>query len=734
MLSTWGRSTGGAGPALDLNLAFPTGGVLDPRITFSRTTNATVTGSNGLIQNAPMNLLTFSEQFDASVWVKAAGTSISANASTAPDGTSTADFWIKGSGTTGAADIYRNVAFIPLNVPSVFSLYFKAAGIPAVRVVGGGSFSPNGQTVFNLSNGTVSGGTGSIQSVGNGWYRCSVFITRTSSTDDIVYIAPCNTNGSFPVGNGVDGVLMWGAQLELGSTAGTYNPTTVKNLLGYTEHFDNAAWTKSNASVDATKVNDIYGQPFAQKITASAGNATILSSYTAVASTPYTFSVSLKRDTGTGNIDITADGTTWVTKTLTTEFQRFDVTASPTAGTKTPGIRVVTSGDAVIAFGAQLSDSASVDPYVYQPVAAPTSTAYYGPRFDYDPVTLAPKGLLIEEQRVNLVLYSNDVGGAGWAQNNVTPTYNAATAPDATVTADLIVDPATAAQHYFSQSVSVTNGTTYTVSFYAKDNGNGKCVFVWSTGSSAFPASTVTFTLTTGIASIIGAGSASMTAVGNGWYRCVATNTATASASAPFYFSLNGLGSYTGSGSGGVYFWGWQLEAGAFATSYIPTVASQVTRAADSASMIGNNFARWYNVNTGTAFVDYATFASGSITLPVMEFSDGTTSNRMLFQNNPAGNSRVLAFVGSSAVVTTLDATATSQTKVAAAYSAGSWAASYNAAAALTNSYAGVVPGQTQLIIGYTTAGGTPRLNGTIKRIAYYPRRLANTELSSITS
>jgi hypothetical protein len=64
----------------------------------------------------------------------------------------------------------------------------------------------------------------------------------------------------------------------------------------------------------------------------------------------------------------------------------------------------------------------------------------------------------------------------------------------------------------------------------------------------------------------------------------------------------------------------------------------------------------------------------------------------------------------------------------------GSWAASYNAATALTNSYAGVVPGQTQLIIGYTTAGGTPRLNGTIKRFAYYNRRLANTELTAITS
>jgi hypothetical protein len=125
--------------------------------------------------------------------------------------------------------------------------------------------------------------------------------------------------------------------------------------------------------------------------------------------------------------------------------------------------------------------------------------------------------------------------------------------------------------------------------------------------SAAFPSSSnATFDLDSATFNL-GAGSptASITDVGNGVYRCSITKTATSSASSngAFIYVTNSasatINAYTGDGYSGIYIWGAQLEAGAFPTSYIPTVASQVTRSADSASMTGANFSDWYRLMRG---------------------------------------------------------------------------------------------------------------------------------------
>ena len=198
-----------------------------------------------LIEEQRTNLLTWSEDFTNAVWTKGAGTSVTANATTAPDGTTTADRWIKDSGTTGAADLYRDMVVAALNTAHSFSFYAKANGIPAVRVIGGGSYSPNGLSRFNLELGTVAAGTGAIQSVGNGWYRCTVFITRTGTSDNAVYIAPCNADGTFPVGDGTSGIFIWGAQLEVGAFATSYIPTVASQV---TRNADVASMTGTNFS------------------------------------------------------------------------------------------------------------------------------------------------------------------------------------------------------------------------------------------------------------------------------------------------------------------------------------------------------------------------------------------------------------------------------------------------------------------------------------------------------
>jgi hypothetical protein len=400
-----------------------------------------------------------------------------------------------------------------------------------------------------------------------------------------------------------------------------------------------------------------------------------------------------------------------------------------------------TSG--IYIFGAQLSDSASVDPYVYQPVAAPTSTAYFGPRFDYDPVTLAPKGLLIEEQRTNLVVYSEQFDNAAWVKNAATVTANSIVAPDGTLTADTVADNAVNTAHcIYGTNLTVTATTTYAMSVYLKA-GTLRYASIRgeATGPSTWP--WVTVDLQTGsVNANASVASSSAVAIGNGWYRLsmtfvnqsliagganiviAASNTATA----PPTSSVLG-NAYVGTGAT-FYAWGVQLEAGAFATSYIPTVASQVTRAVDSASMIGNNFARWYNVNEGTLFTDAV--SNGGTVYAQIGIGSNSADRVSLYSIAPN-----FAVVSDSTTSTALgSATLTNGTlaKLAGAYKVNDFALSINGATVLTDAI-GLVPNPASLLIGArNSASPTNQLNGTIKRIAYYNRRLANTELQGITS
>lgn len=467
--------------APSLDLSFAGSDALSPAITFSRTTNATLTNSAGLVANAPMNLLTYSEQFDNSVWTKNTGVTVTANTGTAPDGTTTADTVSWASTAVGDGIFQGRTLTVATHTRSVW----VRAGI------GGG--------VIKLSSPYYGGATDVTLSTT--WTRVTNTGNASAGVDGLYIQKTATSPASFEV---------WGAQLELGSTATTYNPTTVKNLLGFTENFDNAAWTKSNASISATKVDDIYGQPFAQKLvedTANFAHAVTQSASKGATVGTYAFSAYVKdggrskvrllvrgaagggsgayvdssldgsvigtaptifgsgwtagnfasQDMGNGWYRVSLTATTSTETLVVCTVQLLDSSFAPTyTGDGTSGIYI---------FGAQLSDSASVDPYVYQPVAAPSSVAYYGPRFDYDPVTLAPKGLLIEEQRVNYCLYSEDFTQASWTKSNTTVTGNSAVSPSGAVTADTIT--ASSANGTIRQAI-VTTAVPFTFSIYLK--------------------------------------------------------------------------------------------------------------------------------------------------------------------------------------------------------------------------------------------------------------------------
>jgi hypothetical protein len=226
-------------------------------------------------------------------------------------------------------------------------------------------------------------------------------------------------------------------------------------------------------------------------------------------------------------------------------------------------------------------------------------------------------------------------------------------------------------------------------------------------------------------------GAASISFVGNGWYRCtVVYTTNTTTTTRVNYFASNTTSSTTtGDGFSGIYIWGAQLEAAAFATSYIPTVASQVTRSADAASMTGTNFSSWYNAGEGTMYANFNTVASTNFP-QVFNLSDGGSSNSIVIDAQ-SGVRAVVVVGGSIAALFTSSKTGSGDV-VSLGYKVNDFAASFNGAASVIDTI-GTLPALTTATIGRSGSLNN-FLNGTIKKLAYYPIRCTNAQLQGLTS
>jgi hypothetical protein len=177
------------------------------------------TSASRPVLSARYNLLTKTEQFDDAAWTKS-NVTITANATTAPDGTTTADKVV--SNATSAVFAVTQAPTIPLS-PVTQSIYAKAAEWSFLNITFDGvRFTGNQYVTFSLSGaGSVSGSsgaTGSIQAVGNGWYRCTATATPSTGGAATVRYIPLNFNGGFfPAsnGDGTSGIFVWGADLRV---------------------------------------------------------------------------------------------------------------------------------------------------------------------------------------------------------------------------------------------------------------------------------------------------------------------------------------------------------------------------------------------------------------------------------------------------------------------------------------------------------------------------------------
>lgn len=345
------------------------------------------------------------------------------------------------------------------------------------------------------------------------------------------------------------------------------------------------------------------------------------------------------------------------------------------------------------------------------------------PRFDYDPVTLAARGLLVEEARTNLLLRSAEFDNAVWTPSTVTITANTTTAPDGTLTADTFTPLAASGTVFVSYS---TAAGQYTVSAYGKGSGS---LALFNTTAGFAAGSSCAFNLATGVAAATtnyGAttGSTAMIVdVGGGWYRCSLTVLATATT----YFISLGCATSTANA-----IWGAQLEAGSFPTSYIPTTSAAVTRSADSAVMTGTNFSSWWNPSEGTLVLEIAYFGDLDSASRTVRISDGSTNN--FLQVGRYSNLAIASVDVAGVTVASLSSgnvVAGVASKMALAYATNDFAFCANGGSVGTDA-SGAVPAVSELGFGATSA--TSPLNAYIRSLRYYPRRLPNATLQGMTA
>ena len=363
------------------------------------------------------------------------------------------------------------------------------------------------------------------------------------------------------------------------------------------------------------------------------------------------------------------------------------------------------------------------------------------PRFDFDPITLVCKGLLIEEQRTNLFQRSEAFDDAYWTKVNSTVTGNTVVAPDGNTTADTVIADATLGAHDVRRDLVPTASTAYTLSAYFQAAGYNFCSLQMSFGGvNAFCSYNLITGALTGVSG--GGGVGAITSAGNGWYRCALTATTVNANSGALRLRVENDGSlanWSGNGTSGISVWGAQLEAGGFATSYIPTTTTSLTRNADVATMTGTNFSDWFNAVEG-AFTVWASFyqggsPSGDNGMLNINNSGNVSGQRitMLRSSSTEQGGRAV-IVNTTTQVNILSATsllANTQIKFAYGYKANDFAF-YRDSTQLGTDIVCTIPVVDQAFIGCTSAiAGF--MNGHIAQVLYYPQRLLNREVQAIS-
>ena len=353
-----------------------------------------------------------------------------------------------------------------------------------------------------------------------------------------------------------------------------------------------------------------------------------------------------------------------------------------------------------------------------------------------------PVGLLAERAATNLALQSNS---ATTFSSVVGATYNDVGqlfVDGVTPFRKLVESNANESHRGVSSSGAIPANSVYTTSFIIKPAGRTKVRMLMSGGNMDYDLVAMTATKQLPNAAIVG----SVQRYGNGFFRITRTATV-GETDQPGGVSIYLLddaatpsATYQGDGVSGVLVGGFQVEVGAFASSYIPTTTAQVTRAADVVASaqttraadvpVINDLGEWYNQSEGTLYVEAIPLGVPSGIYACL--NDGNLNNRLQVDSVTTGG-RLTVIAGGSTQVSMIGSAvplAGQVQKTAASFKANDFAICANGGLIKTDTV-GILPTMSRLSFMAATVGGQP--NAHLRVIKYFPRKLTDAELQVLT-
>jgi hypothetical protein len=319
------------------------------------------------------------------------------------------------------------------------------------------------------------------------------------------------------------------------------------------------------------------------------------------------------------------------------------------------------------------------------------------PRFDHEPGTFTPKGLLIESQATNLLNFSESFAQSGgtnnfWNDSNITRST-------------LGFDP---------------TGVTTAITFSASA-GNATIISSAAIGTSAAR------TFSVWLRRVSGTGNIQYTQNnGTNWTTQAITSTWTRYSFTHTVDHRVGIRIVTSGDA--IEMWGAQLETGSGASSYIPTSASQATRNADNCEILDLTTIG-FNANAGTIYTDVGTrLNTGS--QRNYTFLPASGGNNQIFE----GSGTAFNVYSSGSFVAQIGTSAIAAQKIAAAYAVNDYAVSVAGGAVATDTSGALPSSLTKLTIGGSIINSAAYMNGCIRVFKYWPTRLTNAQLQSLTT
>jgi hypothetical protein len=335
------------------------------------------------------------------------------------------------------------------------------------------------------------------------------------------------------------------------------------------------------------------------------------------------------------------------------------------------------------------------------------------PRIDFS--NDSKGALLLEAQRTNLFPYSEDYSQSVFTRRNCTINQNYAISPSGLLDATLI--SANGSDAAIFDKIGVTSGNTYTLSVYLRVE-SGTLDTTISLGSAGFPN-------TSG-----DGGRVKDITITTEWKRFTLTSTADANASS----DIGIIGGFGGFNSGDeVYVWGAQLEEGSYATSYIPTFGSAVTRVAESCNGAGD--ASTFNDSEGVLFAEISALANDG-TERRLSLQDNGTYDAVRITFTPTANSLTAAVYNNGAnqfnAVHILD-DATTFNKIAIKYKQNDFALWVNGIEVATDTNGSVFSNGSLDKLSYEL-NGVAKVYAKTKDLRVYNKALTDAELQALTS